>query len=134
MDLLCRQKRGKFGLIWLAATRGITTIKRKEVDAVNITHTWYVMYVLKKIFGLYIFYYFSNELLKYIMSQSTIPKKRLSLYLSAKLIFGTVLIYKQQVVHFERKFARLIILWYGIIILYVLQKRLLHFFVPLKDL
>lgn len=43
MDLLCRQRQGKFAVIWLAATHGIENISRKEVDHVNILKTWLVL-------------------------------------------------------------------------------------------
>ncbi|GLV41974.1 hypothetical protein CBL_10133 [Carabus blaptoides fortunei] len=44
-----------------------------------------------------------EQLLEYIMSNSQSPNKRLSLYLSAKLIYGAVLIYKQQYVLLEQQ-------------------------------
>lgn len=42
MDLLCRQRQGKFAIIWLAATRGIQTISRREVDQIDIFKIWLV--------------------------------------------------------------------------------------------
>ncbi|ELU03326.1 hypothetical protein CAPTEDRAFT_214757 [Capitella teleta] len=79
-DLL--QKRGgKFGIIWIAATRG-TGLSRRDYIRVNVQKS-------------------CDDIIRYLMlqhpaSREGLSRPRLSLYLSSQLMYGVVKVYDQQ--------------------------------------
>ncbi|XP_018645582.1 hypothetical protein Smp_151750 [Schistosoma mansoni] len=75
IDLLSAH-RGKFGIIWLAATRVRKQLSRKELNSVNIVTA-------------------CNEITSYILGETQI---RLSLYLASQLTFGICIIYREKTV------------------------------------
>ncbi|CAH8493828.1 unnamed protein product [Schistosoma turkestanicum] len=75
IDLLSSH-RGKFGIIWLAATRVRKQLSRKELNSVNIVTA-------------------CNEITSYILGETQL---RLSLYLASQLTFGVCIIYREKIV------------------------------------
>ncbi|KAM3183616.1 hypothetical protein ACTXT7_009996 [Hymenolepis weldensis] len=67
-------KRGRFGVLWLAATRGINHVNKRDVIAVDIVNS-------------------CSELLEYVNGSK---KSRFSLYLSAQLMYGLCCIYTEK--------------------------------------
>ncbi|CAH8531525.1 unnamed protein product [Schistosoma margrebowiei] len=75
IDLLSAH-RGKFGIIWLAATRVRKQLSRKELNSVNIVTA-------------------CNEITSYILGETQL---RLSLYLASQLTFGICIIYREKTI------------------------------------
>lgn len=40
INLLCPQHKGKFAMVWIAATRGINKLSKKQILAVDIVEVW----------------------------------------------------------------------------------------------
>nr|AAX30367.1 SJCHGC03111 protein [Schistosoma japonicum] len=80
VDLLSAH-RGKFGIIWLAATRVRKQLSRKELNSINIVSA-------------------CNEITAYILGKTQL---RLSLYLASQLTFGVCIIYREKVIIMLRK-------------------------------
>ncbi|XP_049587557.1 REC8 meiotic recombination protein b [Syngnathus scovelli] len=79
--VILRRGTGSFATIWLAATRG-TAISRREFLKVNVAST-------------------CNDIMSYILAQvlppqPDLPRPRFSLYLSAQLKHGVVVVYHHQ--------------------------------------
>ncbi|XP_061145057.1 meiotic recombination protein REC8 homolog [Syngnathus typhle] len=79
--VILRRGSGSFATIWLAATRG-TAISRREFLKVNVAST-------------------CNDIMSYILvqvlpPQPDLPRPRFSLYLSAQLKYGVVVVYHHQ--------------------------------------
>ncbi|KAI4462712.1 gm2 ganglioside activator protein [Holotrichia oblita] len=75
--LLCPQSNGKFAVIWIAATRGITKLSKKQILNVDVAHI-------------------CAEISSMCINQSQKPRERLSLSLSARLANGVIKILFQQ--------------------------------------
>ncbi|VDK39229.1 unnamed protein product [Taenia asiatica] len=73
-DLLSLKK-GRFGVLWLAATRGLTRVSKRDLLAVDIVSS-------------------CSELLDYVNGSK---RSRLSLYLSAQLMYGLCRVYVEKV-------------------------------------
>ncbi|EUB60676.1 Meiotic recombination protein REC8 [Echinococcus granulosus] len=73
-DLLSLKK-GRFGVLWLAATRGVTRVSKRDILAVDIVSS-------------------CSELLEYVNGSK---RSRLSLYLSAQLMYGLCRVYVEKV-------------------------------------
>ncbi|CAH0554960.1 unnamed protein product [Brassicogethes aeneus] len=78
IELLYRQHGGRFGIAWNASIRGIKFIPSKQIMEFDIIRI-------------------CEDIMKYIASNSSMPKKRMSLRLVATLTNGVVKIFKQQV-------------------------------------
>nr|XP_015839623.1 PREDICTED: meiotic recombination protein REC8 homolog [Tribolium castaneum] len=79
--LLNRQHRARFGLSWLAATRGIKYLTKKNVLEVDLVKL-------------------GDDIMEFLCSDSDNPNARFSLRLSSLLVNGTLKIYRQKVVLF----------------------------------
>nr|CAH8845778.1 unnamed protein product [Trichobilharzia regenti] len=84
IDLLSAH-RGRFGVIWLAATRVRKQLTRRELNSVNIVTA-------------------CNEITSHILGKTKI---RLSLYLASQLTFGLCVIYREKVVFMLRDLQEL---------------------------
>ncbi|GJQ85845.1 hypothetical protein Trydic_g15308 [Trypoxylus dichotomus] len=79
ITLLCPQYKGKFATIWIAATRGVDKLAKKQILDVNIIDI-------------------CHDITSMYVTQSHKPKERLSLSMTAKLVNGTIRIFRKQVV------------------------------------
>ncbi|XP_044261847.1 meiotic recombination protein REC8 homolog [Tribolium madens] len=77
--LLNRQHRGRFGLAWLAATRGVRHLTKRDVLEVDLTKL-------------------CDDIMEFVCSESDSPNARFSLRLSTLLVNGTLKIYRQKAV------------------------------------
>ncbi|XP_072384450.1 uncharacterized protein [Diabrotica undecimpunctata] len=77
--LLNSQHKAQFSKAWIAGTRGIKFIKETEIKAMDI----------RKL---------CDNIIQYVITTSTAPKKRFSLRLSTILTYGAIKIYREQVI------------------------------------